>query len=213
MQSRRAMSKSSVWKNGPDGHTTRRNKIAEQFAWLSIEALESPAYRALSLSGHRVLARLQIEHAHHGGRDNGALPVTFQDFEDFGVHRHAIAPAIREIEALGFARITQPGRAGNADFRAPNLFALTHLPTENGQVAATNDWRKIERLEEAIVIARAARKAPARYGKFPRKAGSKKQDPSAGKRTSTARILGAETALLALLWQIYSRCFSSLIQD
>lgn len=164
----------SVWKNGPDGRTTRRNQIAEHFAWLSIEALELPAYRVLSLSGHRILARLQIEHAHHGGRDNGRLPVTFQDFEDFGIHRHSIAPGIREVAALGFARITQHGRAGNAEFRIPNMFALTHLPTENGQVVATNDWRRIKTLEEALSVAEAARKAPARYGKFTRKVGSKK---------------------------------------
>lgn len=159
----------SVWKNGPDGRTRRRNKIATQFAWQSIDALESPAYRALSLSGHRVLARIQIEHARHGGRENGRLPVTFQNFEDYGIHRHAIAPAIREGEALGFIRITQLGRAGNGEFRIPNKFALTHLPTENGQVAATDDWRRIKTPEEAMAVAEAARKAPARFGKISRR--------------------------------------------
>jgi hypothetical protein len=69
----------SVWKN-KDGKTIRRNKIASQFAWLSREALESPAYRALSLSGHRVLARIQLEQLYHAGKDNGQLPVTFQNF-------------------------------------------------------------------------------------------------------------------------------------
>jgi hypothetical protein len=159
----------SVWKNGPDGRTRKRNQIAERFAWVSIEALQSPAYRALSLSAHRILARIQIEHSSHGGKENGRLPVTFQDFEDYGIHRHAIAPAIRELEALGFIRITQIGRAGNGEFRIPNKFALTHLPTDDNP-SPTNDWRRIKTIEEAMAIADAARRAPARFGKRSRRA-------------------------------------------
>jgi hypothetical protein len=45
--------------------TNRFAKIRGQFAPRRIEMLESPADRVLSLSGHRVLARLEI--AHHGG--------------------------------------------------------------------------------------------------------------------------------------------------
>src|SRR5262249_10890247 len=65
------------------------------------EVLEAPAWRVLSLSGHRVLDRLEIEHLRHGGKDNGELPVTFNNFEAYGIHRHAIAPALRECAALG----------------------------------------------------------------------------------------------------------------
>ena len=59
--------------------------------------LESPAYRVMSLSAHRLLARVEIELAHHGGHDNGALPVTYKNCVDFGIERHSIAPAQREI--------------------------------------------------------------------------------------------------------------------
>jgi hypothetical protein len=38
----------------------------------------------------------------HGGTDNGKLPTTYDDFERYGIHRHAIAPAIREAIALDF---------------------------------------------------------------------------------------------------------------
>jgi hypothetical protein len=58
--------------------------------------LESPAYRVLSLSAHRVISRIEIELAHHGGNDNGRLPVTKQDFIDYGIHHNSVAPAIRE---------------------------------------------------------------------------------------------------------------------
>jgi hypothetical protein len=193
----------SMWKN-KDGRTIRRNKIASQFAWQAIEMLESPSYRVLSLSARRVIDRIQIEHAHHGGRENGKLPVTFQDFETYGIHRHAIAPAIREAEALGFIRITQEGRAGNAEWRIPNMFELTHLPTDK-EPKPTEDWRRIENLEQAELVAAAARKRPPRFGKIRKKARSEKQSPSAGKRTSlecenhTLRpeSVGAETALLS----------------
>jgi len=58
--------------------------------------------------------------------------VTFRDFHKYGVRWESIAPAIRELVALGFVRITQYGVASAAEFRAPNMFALTHLPTKGG---------------------------------------------------------------------------------
>lgn len=104
---------------------------------------ESPAYRVLSQSGHRVLDRLEIEIGRHGGNDNGKLPTTFDQFEGYGIHRHAIAPAVREVVALGFVEITQEGRAGNAEWRRPNFFRLTYRHTEKTE--PTDDWRKIKR--------------------------------------------------------------------
>jgi hypothetical protein len=43
---------------------SRRSSIKGQWAGITIDMLESPAYRALSLSALRILARLQIELAH-----------------------------------------------------------------------------------------------------------------------------------------------------
>jgi hypothetical protein len=134
----------------------RHNKIAGQFAPRLIEMLESPAYRALSGPAHRILARLEIEHGRHGGFENGRLPVTFRDFIGYGMDRHSIAPAIRECVALGFIEVTVQGRAGNAEFRQPNVFRLTYVFTQDG--AATNEWQKIETLKGARILALAARK-------------------------------------------------------
>jgi hypothetical protein len=39
----------------------RKNKIAGQFSARTIEMMESPAFNVLSLSGHRVLHRIEIE--------------------------------------------------------------------------------------------------------------------------------------------------------
>jgi hypothetical protein len=111
----------------------RRNSIASAFASHRIEMLDSPAWRVLSLSGHRVLSRVAIELARHGGHIGDGLPVTYADFQGYGIERHAIAPAIREVEALGFLRITQKGRAGNAEFRRATLYRPTYLQSVDSQ--------------------------------------------------------------------------------
>jgi hypothetical protein len=136
----------------------RRNRINGQWSARLIEMLESPAYRVLSLAAHRLISRIEIELASHGGNDNGRLPVTYQDFLDYGVHRDAVAPAIREAEALGFIQVTEHGRGGNAEYRQPNKFFLTFA---HGRDSLRNppphNWRKIKTLDEAKAIARAAR--------------------------------------------------------
>jgi hypothetical protein len=58
----------------------RRNKINGQFSVRLVEMQESPAYRALSRAAHLVISRIEIELAHHGGNDNGRLPVTHEQF-------------------------------------------------------------------------------------------------------------------------------------
>jgi hypothetical protein len=111
----------------------------------------------LSVSAHRVISRIEIELAHHGGNDNGNLPVTKQDFIDYGIHHDGVAPAIREAEALGFIRMKR-GRGGNADFRQPNKFLLTFAQGRDSRAnPPTHDWRKIKTMQESESIARAAR--------------------------------------------------------
>jgi hypothetical protein len=144
---------------GTDVTGRTNNKIAGQFAPRLIEMLESPAYRVLSGPAHRILSRLEIEHGHHGGHENGRLPVTFENFVAYGMDRHSIAPAIRECVALGFVEVTVQGRAGNAEFRQPNMFRLTYVFTKDA--AATHDWRQIGTTEGAKALAFAARKASA----------------------------------------------------
>ena len=133
----------------------QRNRISEQFSARTIRMLESFAYRALSFSAHRVLSRVEIEHGHHGGNDNGKLPVTYEDFAKYGVHRHGVSAAIRECVALGFLEITEQGHAGNADFRSPNKYRITYLYA--GGAKPTNEWQRIETDEKAAAIAQKAR--------------------------------------------------------
>jgi DNA-binding FadR family transcriptional regulator len=136
----------------------KRNQIDGQFSARLVEMLESPAFRVLSLSAHRVMDRIAIELAHHGGNDNGKLPVTYEHFMEYGIDRHAIAPAIRELEALGFVEVTQRGRCSAGEHRWPNLFRLTWINCRSS-TKPTHEWRRVASMEAAESLARNARKA------------------------------------------------------
>ena len=88
---------------------SRPNSIGGQFAVHPVDMMESPAWRALSLSARRCLERIEIELAHHGGCDNGELPVAYRYSCDF-VWRGTIKPVLAELAALGFIEMT-PGYA------------------------------------------------------------------------------------------------------
>ena len=160
----------------------RKTTIVGQFAPRLIEMLESPAYKALSLSGHRVLARLEIERGHHGGTDNGRLPVTYADFERYGIERKSIAPALREVQALGFVRITERGRPSKSDFdRHPNYFELTYIHGVHAE-EPTHEWKRHKTPDEAIKVAQQARLAKdAMAVQKSRSRASKKSDARVGK--------------------------------
>ena len=135
----------------------KSSRISGQFAAHLIEMLESPPWRVLSLSARRVLDRIEIELAHHGGRENGRLIVTYDDFVKYGVHRHSVRPAINELTALGFVEITRIGRAGNAEFRLSNQFRLTFRPSKGVPADGSHEWKAIKSDEEAERLAKAAR--------------------------------------------------------
>ena len=104
--------------------------------------IESPAFSVLSLTARRILDRLEIELAKHGGRDNGKLPCTYDDFVAFGIDRHAIASALREVAMLGFVEIVERGRAGNAEYRTPNKYRLAYR--NFGRAGPTDEWARLE---------------------------------------------------------------------
>ena len=126
-----------------------------------MELLESPAYRATGFAARKVLERIEIEHAHHGGNDNGRLPVTYADFEQWDIHPNYIAPAIRELVALGLIEVTQKGYGGKEGERKPSLYRLTYKPAWDAvrHGDGTHEWRRIKTREEAEAVAAAARKA------------------------------------------------------
>jgi hypothetical protein len=118
--------------------------------------------RVLTLSERRVLDRIELEHMAHAGSDNGKLPVTYADFEKWGVRRDSIAGAIRALEALGIIETTRRGYAGAADMRTPSHYRLTFFHAHNAgraDATGTHEYMKITDIEKARVIAGRARKA------------------------------------------------------
>jgi hypothetical protein len=128
-----------------------------------LEMLESPAFWALSSAGHRFLARLEIEHMRNGGKENGQLILTYDQLEqEKRMHRNSVAPAQRECCALGFVEVTEQGRGG--PFKRPNKYRLTYqnVVGHGTYAAASNEWRTIKTIEEALEIAATARRGPAK---------------------------------------------------
>jgi hypothetical protein len=120
--------------------------------WRSM--LESPAYRALSLLARRVLARLELEHLRHGGRDNGRLICSYAQLMEYccTTDKPGIANALYELKGAGFIDF-KPGKVGPASDRVPNEYRLTYIPVSD-DTPATNDWAAIETIEEAQAVVR-----------------------------------------------------------
>src|ERR1700730_16310495 len=113
-----------------------------QFLGRTLEMLKSPAFRELSLTALRVLARIEIEHMQHRGVDNGRLPVTYHDFEEYGIRQRLVGRAIRELVELGFIEVTRKGRGGNREFCRPSLYRLTYVQTTDA--GPTDEWRQFD---------------------------------------------------------------------
>jgi hypothetical protein len=136
----------------------RQNPITGQWSARPIEMQRSYAWRVLSRAAHQCLSRIEIELADHGGNDIDELPVTFDDFEEYGVHRTAICPAVEELEALGFIDITQRGVAARAaDNRRPNKFRLLTRPWEK-KGGPLPRWNRFKTWEDAQATADEARR-------------------------------------------------------
>jgi hypothetical protein len=140
----------------------RRSLIAGQWVSRPRQLVDSPVMAVLSQSGYRALNRIESEHLAHGGAENGKLPVTYADFGRCGIHKDAVAPALRELEALGLIETTRKGYGGAAEVRAPSLYRLTYITAWNAGRAdetGTHEYLKFKNREQADAAAKAARKA------------------------------------------------------
>jgi hypothetical protein len=98
---------------------------------------ESAAMAALTLAAHRVLLRLEIELLKHGGKNNGALIVTYNDLVAFGMDRSTIARAIRLLVNVGLVEVTDRGWRA-AEHGRPAKYRLTYLPAYGKP--PTDEW-------------------------------------------------------------------------
>jgi hypothetical protein len=110
--------------------------------------LESPAWRALPPAAKGVIERIAIEHMAHGGTENGKLPVTYDDFQNFGVRRMSVRFGILAAEALGWITVAEEGHAGAADTRRAARYALQWIDRHDG-APRPNGWKRFETLADA----------------------------------------------------------------
>lgn len=117
------------------------NPPRDQGGWmaLTLDMLESAAYRTLSPNGRKCWDRLTLEHVAHGGRENGRLIVTHEQFIDYGVTGEYVADGLDELAYKGLIKM-QRGKAGNGTAH-PTVFTLTFMGTYDG-APATNEWKR-----------------------------------------------------------------------
>jgi hypothetical protein len=124
-----------------------KKRIKGLFVPLGLALLESPAWRAMSREALLLLARVEVEHMRHGGKENGCLIIPYGDLENYiGGHRRMVIRALAEVEALGLLQIRR-GRGGHGVYRLPNAYRLTYLATADAP--PSNEWAQIKTLEEA----------------------------------------------------------------
>ena len=117
---------------------------------------ESAAMAALTLAAHRVLLRLEIELMQHGGKNNGKLIVTYNNFVAFGMHRSTVAPAIRQLVNVGLVEITLRGWRLAANGR-PARYRLTYLDAFGKP--PTDEWKAYTPIQKRC-------QSPAQNSKF-----------------------------------------------
>jgi hypothetical protein len=132
----------------------RLSALGAQWVAHSRAMRESPAWWALPDNARRVLDRLELEHMRHGGAENGALPCTYNDFEEAGVRRASVALAIRQCVCLGFVEIMRRGGRSMSNVRRPSLYRLTYVVGRGRSTEGTNEWQCFATKEDALASLR-----------------------------------------------------------
>lgn len=117
------------------------------------ELIASPAMRALSLTGRRLLDFLLIEDMNHAGTENGNLIATYRQLVAFGLSGRLISDAIAELEFLGLVRVRHGGMT-RGNVKRENLYRLTFYADSECR-PATNEWK---RLTDDDIAARKAKR-------------------------------------------------------
>lgn len=112
----------------------------QPWAWLTVELMQSAAWRAMGLSARLLIDRIMIEHRAENGLGNGRLKVTHLQFAEHGVGKSAIRAAIEECEVLGLLQVDKGGRYNGSN--KPSTYRLTFYATHDGS-PPTNEWRVV----------------------------------------------------------------------
>jgi hypothetical protein len=141
------MSKSR-WLDGKSYHRIRN------------EMLLSPAWEAASYLQQAMVFALVRELGERGGKRNGNLIFTNQDWEEWGLSRRHIKRNLIAIRALGFVAYTA-GRPGLKGYGIARRYRLTFLPIldadgKNEAEPPTDEWARFKTAEEAKKAVRKA---------------------------------------------------------
>ncbi|WP_162560455.1 hypothetical protein [Methylobacterium durans] len=129
------------------------------FAWITLPMLKSPAWRAMSRNAKLVVERVLVEHMNHGGAKNGALPVTYNDFVEYGIRRNSVRKAIDEAAELGFIAVAQKGTRAWGEYAGhATTFRVAWLPTIHGDTPQSK-WARFADLESAEAASARVRSA------------------------------------------------------
>lgn len=139
---------------------------ADCFVQLTLDLMNSPAWRALTDDARRLIDRLLIEHMRNGRVANGRLAVSHSQFAEFGLRRKNVKAAIDVAVALGLVEVTRVGLKVGGD-NVPSRYRLTFVSSRvaKGEARRTpgpsDEWRRITTDEEAKAILDAVKAARA----------------------------------------------------
>lgn len=132
-----ATGRSSGALSGRDRKTHSPPK-GEPWVWMTLELLASPAWKALSINGRRLVEFLMVEHRNQGGRENGNLLAPYDQLVPWGLTRCCIREATKEAEFLGLLHVGRGGRWAGTN--VPSTYRLTFYADRDGN-PPTNGWK------------------------------------------------------------------------
>lgn len=118
------------------------------------DLLTSCAWLAMTDQCRKLIDALMVEHADHGGVENGSLIAPYDTLQARGMRRSSILAAVLEAGALGLVDPTRGVRSFGSR-KLPSIYRLTWLGTPDG-LPPTNEWRAIKTDDEAAVRVRNA---------------------------------------------------------
>lgn len=142
---------SRVWKGADNSRKRKARSLPTGSGFcvpLPKDLLASPAWSAMSRQCRRLVDALMIEHAEHGGEENGRLKAPYDTLQMRGMRRSDIKNSIHEAGALGIIA-ADLGRRSHGARRLASTFRLTWLGTSDG-LMPTNEWKAIKTDEEAL---------------------------------------------------------------
>lgn len=125
----------------------------ETEGWIAhrLELVTSPAWRLRPKPLANILDRLEIEHMREGGKANGNLCVSYDQFVAAGVSRKVIRAAEDTGEALGLL-VVERSQEMVGNIRGASKYRLTYVPAKDKR-APTDEWRDVTAEQAKTIVA------------------------------------------------------------